>query len=185
MRSGQLWTWASNAASTCSRQRVWMYPPSVPIIASAASEEKADLVFAGGQQASWDTQALGGVIAETLNWPLVTWVNALEFGDGVLLGRHDVDGGSEEFEVALPAVVTTQQGLNEPRYPTVPNIRKSKGKELRQEAIDRFGAVVRVRSISASLATTERRHEIVDGKDPAIAAARIVEFLRDEAKVIG
>ena len=90
------------------------------VVAQAARSEQIDLIFLGGQQADWDSHALGAATAERLEWPQATWTSALTLQDGMLTGKHDVDGGSESFAVALPAVVTTQQGLNEPRYRLCP-----------------------------------------------------------------
>jgi electron transfer flavoprotein beta subunit len=154
------------------------------LLAKVAHMEAADLIFLGGQQANWDSQALCGAVAEQLGWPQVTWVKELDIRGTVLTGSHDVDAGSETFEVELPAVISTQQGLNEPRYPTVPNIRKSAKKEVRQEAADRFGVDVRVQTLSAQLHSSQRLQPIIDGKDAVVAAAQIVDFLRNEAKVI-
>ena len=154
------------------------------MLATLAKEEGADLVFAGGQQASWDSQALGAITAETLGWPQVTWVNALKLTDSTLSGKHDSDDGSEIFEVPLPAVITTQQGLNEPRYPTLPNIIKSRKKEIRPETPERFGLTPTVRVVSASLQPRARLNKILDGKDAPLAAQELVKFLRTEAKVI-
>jgi len=154
------------------------------IVAEIAKEEKVDLIFAGGQQSSWDSQALGSVIAEKIGWPQVTWVSKLQLNGSTLTGVHDVDAGTETFEVNLPAVLTTQQGLNEPRYPTLPNIIKSRKKELRSELAERFKPSVKTRTAFASLQSKERLHRIIDGKDPGAAAGQLVEFLRNEAKVI-
>jgi electron transfer flavoprotein beta subunit len=154
------------------------------IVAAIAREESAELVFAGGQQSSWDSQAIGSVIAEKMGWPQVTWVSKLQLTGTTLTGTHDVDNGTETFEVNLPAVITTQQGLNEPRYPTLPNIMKSRKKELRTEPAERFSASATVRTDSASLQLKERLHKILDGKDAVAAATQLVEFLKNEAKVI-
>ena len=94
------------------------------VIAQLARTEQADLIFTGGQQADWDSHALGAAIAERLQWPQATWTNALTLGQGeaaqTLTGTHDIDDGSESFTVTLPAVITTQQGLNEPATPPSP-----------------------------------------------------------------
>ena len=86
--------------------------------------------------------------------------------------------------MALPLVVTTQQGLNEPRYPTVPNIMKAKKKELRQESLERFQAASKVELISSEIQVRQRMKKILDGKDVEVAASQFVEFLRNEARVI-
>ena len=155
------------------------------VVAQVAQEEKIDLILTGGRQADWDSDALGAATAERLGWPQVTWTSALEFEQGAAVGRHDVDEGSESFRVQLPLVVTTQQGLNEPRYPTVPNIMKAKKKELRQDSLDRFQVAQRVRLVSAGIQVKARLKKILDGKDVQSAAAQLVDFLRNEARVIG
>jgi electron transfer flavoprotein beta subunit len=153
------------------------------VVAELVRREGATLLLLGAQQADWDSQALGAATAERLGWPQLTWTNALTVQGGVLSGRHDVDEGSDAFSVALPAVVTTQQGLNEPRYPTLPNIMKAKRKELRKESLEAFGVRPLLTRVAAEVQTKERLGRVVDGKDAAAAAAQLVRFLREEAKV--
>ncbi|MFT4112430.1 electron transfer flavoprotein subunit beta/FixA family protein [Silvibacterium sp.] len=154
------------------------------VIATLAREEQAELVLCGGQQTDWDSQALGAAMAERLGWPQVTWTSALEVEGTTLSGRHDVDEGSESFRVALPAVITTQQGLNEPRYPTLPNIMKAKKRELREETLERFGTKPLLRRVHEEIQVKERRRRVLDGKDAAAAATELVHLLREEARVI-
>jgi electron transfer flavoprotein beta subunit len=155
------------------------------VVAQVARSEKIDLILCGGQQADWDSQALGAATAERLEWPQATWTNSLALRDGVLAGKHDVDGGSESFAVPLPAVVTTQQGLNDPRYPTLPNIMKAKKKELRRVPLADFGVTAKLRVARVEVQVKERRRNIFDGKDASAAAARLVDLLRNDAGVIG
>jgi electron transfer flavoprotein beta subunit len=154
------------------------------IVAQIARQEQASLILSGGQQADWDSHALGAATAERLNWPQVTWTSALELNGNTLTGKHDVDDGSETFVLELPAVVTTQQGLNEPRYPTLPNIMKAKKKELRKEAIEQFGVTANLKFIRAEIQVKNRINKILDGKDTQAAAAQLVGLLRHEARVI-
>jgi electron transfer flavoprotein beta subunit len=155
------------------------------VVAQVAKSEQIDLIFCGGQQADWDSHALGAATAERLEWPQATWTSALDLQDGVLNGKHDVDGGSESFTVALPAVVTTQQGLNDPRYPTLPNIMKAKKKELRRVPLGEYGVRPKLRIVGVEVQVKERRRNIFDGKDATAAAARLVDLLRNDAGVIG
>ncbi|MFP5232900.1 MAG: electron transfer flavoprotein subunit beta/FixA family protein [Acidobacteriota bacterium] len=154
------------------------------VVAQIARDEGAELIFCGGQQADWDSQALGAATAERLQWPQATWTSQLEMKGSTLVGKHEVDEGSETFELQLPAVVTTQQGLNEPRYPTLPNIMKSKKKEIRKEILETFGAVPRIKVTGQEIQVKERMRKILDGKDAAAAAAQLVKMLREEAGVI-
>lgn len=154
------------------------------VVAQVAQQEKADLIFCGGQQADWDSHALGAATAERLGWPQVTWTNALELHGTRLSGKHDTEDGSEMFELELPAVITTQQGLNEPRYPTVPNIMRAKKKELRIETLEQFGVAPKLKVIGSEMQAKVRLHKILDGKDASAAATQLVQLLRDEARVI-
>jgi electron transfer flavoprotein beta subunit len=154
------------------------------IVAQIAQQEQVSLILSGGQQADWDSHALGAATAERLNWPQVTWTSALELKGNILTGKHDVDEGSETFTLELPAVVTTQQGLNEPRYPTLPNLMKAKKKELRREALEQFDVTPNLTFTRAEIQVKNRLNKILDGKDVQAAAAQLVELLRNEARVI-
>ena len=106
------------------------------VIAGIIKEEAADLVFVGGKEADWDSAALGPAVAEGLGWPHSDWTTELEITGDSLKVTHDADDGSETLTLPLPALITTQQGLNEPRYPTLPNIMKAKRKELKKMSLD-------------------------------------------------
>jgi len=154
------------------------------VLAAVAREEQADLILLGGKQADWDSAALGAAVAEALDWPLSDWTTELAVEDGALKTRHDTDDGSEALELPLPAVVTTQQGLNEPRYPTLPNIMKAKRKELAKHDLDRYGSPAPMLvTVRQEIQTRERRGTIVEG-EPAEAARELVRLLDDEAKVL-
>ena len=153
-------------------------PISVALrLAQTIRDEEADLVFAGGKQADWDSSALGPALAEALGWPLSDWTTSLEVEGGRLAVEHDADAGSESLAMPLPAVVTTQQGLNEPRYPTLPNIMKAKRKELNVE--DAGDVASRSAVAARTLEARERRGRILEG-DPKDAAAELARFLREE-----
>ena len=154
------------------------------VVAQIAQRENIDLIFCGGQQADWDSHGLGAAIAERLNWPQATWTNALEIEGQTLTGKHDADDGSETFRLNLPAVITTQQGLNEPRYPTVPNIMRAKKKELRVEALEQFNVAPKLKVLGNEVQVKVRLHKILDGKDAPAAAKQLVHLLRDEARSI-
>ncbi|WP_309572692.1 electron transfer flavoprotein subunit beta/FixA family protein [Deinococcus sp.] len=154
------------------------------IVAQVALAEGAELVLVGGQEADWDSQALGAASAERLGWPQLTWTNELKIEGDTLTGRHDVDDGNESFSATLPVVVTTQQGLNEPRYPTLPNIMKAKKKELRKDGAGAYNVTPTVKIVGTEIQTRARRNTMIDGKDPQAAAQQLLELLRSEAKVI-
>jgi len=154
------------------------------VVAQIAKLEAIDLIFCGGGQADWDSHALGAATAERLGWPQATWTSALSIEGNQLTGTHDVDTGKESFTMALPAVVTTQQGLNDPRYPTLPNIMKAKRKEMKKLPLDGFGVTAKLKVLSTEVQVKERKRKILDGKDAAAAAAQLVNLLRNEARVI-
>ena len=154
------------------------------VIAQIAQKEAVDLVFCGGQQADWDSHALGAATAERLGWPQATWTNALTLEGTQLAGKHDVDSGSESFSLPLPAVVTTQQGLNEPRYPTLPNIMKAKKKELRRDPIAMYAVTPKLKVIGTEVQVKQRQRRMISAKDIPAAATELVHLLRTEARIL-
>lgn len=154
------------------------------VLAELVREEGADLVFVGGKQADWDSAALGPALAEVLGWPHSDWTTSLRVAGDELTLKHDSDEGSEELRLSLPAVITTQQGLNEPRYPTLPNIMKAKRKELTKRGLGDFGSVSsRTVVVTQEIQTRPRAGKMLTG-DPAEAARDLAGLLRSEAKVI-
>jgi electron transfer flavoprotein beta subunit len=149
----------------------------VPVL----KEEAPTLVLTGGQQADWDSQALGAALAEGLGVPVVAWTTALELEGDTARAKHDLDEGAEWVRVRLPALFTTQQGLNEPRYPTLPGIMKAKKKEIRKVQAEVRPKVV---LLSEEIQEKARLGRILDGKDPVAAAEELVRLLHEEAKVI-
>ena len=147
-------------------------------LAELVSREGAELVLCGGRQSDWDSEAIGAALAERLGWPQLTWTTELTLQVSELQGRHDRDNGSEGFKLALPAVVTTQQGLNEPRFPTLPNIVKARKKELRTETLESFGVSALVRITKAEVQSRQRLRRIVtvDG-DAGAACAEVAQVL--------
>ncbi|MEO6922869.1 MAG: electron transfer flavoprotein subunit beta, partial [Bryocella sp.] len=148
------------------------------VVTAIAKSEGAELVFCGGRQTDWDSEALGAAIAERMGWPQLTWTSELSLEGGVLRGRHDVEDGSEGFSVALPAVVTTQQGLNEPRFATLPNLMKARRKELRKEPLSTYGVVTAVRLVTSEIQPHERKGEIMTaGTDVSAAVEKLATVL--------
>lgn len=154
------------------------------VLAKIIQDEGAELVFVGGKEADWDSAALGPAVAEALGWAHSDWTTALELSGTTLTVTHDADDGSETLTLPLPAVITTQQGLNEPRYPTLPNIMKAKRKELKKLTLDDAGgARAKTQIIAQEIQTRERRNKVLEG-DPEEAARELARLLHEEAKVI-
>ncbi len=155
------------------------------ILAKIVNDEQPDIVFCGGQHADTDSQALGAALAEALGWNQITWTTALGIKNSSVEATHDVDDGKEQLELQLPAVITTQQGLNEPRYPTLPNIMKAKKKEIRKASLSDYGITGgKVRVVNQEIQAKQRLNKLIDGKDPAAAAEELIKLLHNEAKVI-
>ncbi|MFN3267482.1 MAG: electron transfer flavoprotein subunit beta/FixA family protein [Deinococcales bacterium] len=155
------------------------------ILKAVVQSETPDVVFVGGQHADTDSQALGAAVAEALGWNQITWTTELSLENGIAKATHDTDDGKESLSVALPVVVTTQQGLNEPRYPTLPNIMKAKKKEIRKSNPADYGVQSsKVRIVAQEIQERPRLNKLLDGKDPVAAAEQLVKLLHEEAKVI-
>ncbi len=154
------------------------------VIAEAVKKEGADLVFVGGKEADWDSSALGPALAEALGWPHLDWTTKLTLTGTVIEATHDTDTGTENVKISLPAVVTTQQGLNEPRYPTLPNIMKAKRKELRKATPADYGAPAALTTtVGEAIQVKTRLNKVFEG-DAADTAKQLISALRNEAKVL-
>lgn len=149
-------------------------------LAQVIAEEQAELVLVGGKQADWDSSALGPAVAEALGWPHSDWTTRLELSESAASVIHDSDEGSEALTILLPAVITTQQGLNEPRYPTLPNIMKAKRKELKRLSLTAQAKTVILKQEMPSRA---RLNKLLPG-DPVEVARELARLLHEEAKVI-
>jgi electron transfer flavoprotein beta subunit len=161
---------------------MWLDPIALSdVIAQVAKAEGAELIFCGGRQTDWDSEALGAAVAERMGWPQLTWTTELSLKNGTLLGRHDVDEGSERFSVALPAVVTTQQGLNDPRFATLPNLMKARRKELRADSLEAYEVSPVVRLVKSEIQARERRGEMLTG-DVSAVAEKLASVLKAVAK---
>jgi electron transfer flavoprotein beta subunit len=155
------------------------------VVAAVARAENPDIIFTGGQNADSDSQALGAAVAEALGWPQITWTTALDIAGTVVTATHDTDEGKEKLRCSLPVVITTQQGLNEPRYPTLPNIMKAKTKPVARHSLADFGITsTKVRVVEQAIQSKTRIGKLIPGKDPVAAANELVELLHSEAKII-
>jgi electron transfer flavoprotein beta subunit len=111
------------------------------IFAKIAEEEQPQLVILGKQAIDDDNNATGQMLAALLGWPQGTFASKVEVADGVTVTR-EVDGGLETVKLKLPAVVTTDLRLNEPRYASLPNIMKAKSKPLATKSPADYGVDV-------------------------------------------
>lgn len=142
--------------------------------------EQPGLVCMGKQAIDDDMNATGQILAAKLGWPQGTFASAVTVADGRIEVAREIDGGTEVVSLALPAVVTADLRLNEPRYASLPNIMKARKKPLETlEAAD-LGVDLTSRLTVVSVAEpAERKEGIKLG-----SAAELVEKLKTEAKVI-
>ncbi|AFW00885.1 electron transfer flavoprotein subunit beta [Gluconobacter oxydans H24] len=142
--------------------------------------EQPGLVCMGKQAIDDDMNATGQILAAKLGWPQGTFASAVTVADGRIEVAREIDGGTEVVSLALPAVVTADLRLNEPRYASLPNIMKARKKPLEMlEAAD-LGVDLASRLTIVSVAEpAERKEGIKLG-----SAAELVEKLKTEAKVI-
>jgi len=100
------------------------------LLKSIAEKELPDLIILGKQAIDDDANQTGQMLAALLSWPQATFASKVEVADGFATVTREVDGGLETIKIKLPAIITTDLRLNEPRYVTLPNIMKSKKKQL-------------------------------------------------------
>ncbi|ATE64205.1 electron transfer flavoprotein subunit beta/FixA family protein [Rhizorhabdus dicambivorans] len=109
------------------------------VLRGLIAEEKPDLVVLGKQAIDGDNAATGQMLAALLDWPQATFASSLAIAGGSATVTREVDGGLQTVELELPAVVTADLRLNEPRYASLPNIMKAKQKPLQMRALDTLG----------------------------------------------
>jgi len=109
------------------------------LLAKIAAEESPGLVILGKQAIDDDANQTGQMLAALLGWPQGTFASKVEPGDGHVAVTREVDGGLETVELKLPAVVTTDLRLNEPRYASLPNIMKAKSKPIAMKTPADYG----------------------------------------------
>ncbi|RYH11763.1 electron transfer flavoprotein subunit beta/FixA family protein [Tropicimonas sp. IMCC6043] len=150
------------------------------ILKAIVDEEQPGLVLCGKQAIDNDLNATGQMLAALMGWAQATFASAVSIEDGAALVTREVDGGLQTVKVKLPAVITVDLRLNEPRYASLPNIMKAKKKPLDIKTPDDFGVDV------------APRLEIVRTSEPAARKAGVIvgsvdellTKLKDEAGVL-
>ena len=145
-----------------------------------AEKEQPQLVILGKQAIDDDANQTGQMLAAMLGWPQATFASKVELADGVAKVTREVDGGLETLELKLPAIVTTDLRLNEPRYVTLPNIMKAKKKQLDTVSPADLGVDVKPRLKTLKVAEPAARSAGIKVPD----VATLVEKLKNEAKVV-
>ena len=102
-------------------------------LASVLSDMNPDLILLGRQSIDYDSAQMGPALAEMLDMPSVSFVSKLEIDGATIRAERDIEGGKEVVETSLPCVITAQKGLNDPRYPKLPDIMKAKSKPIEEK----------------------------------------------------
>ena len=150
------------------------------LLKELAAKEGAELVILGKQAIDDDMNATGQMLAALLGWPQGTFASKVEIADGKATVTREVDGGLETVELALPAVVTADLRLNEPRYASLPNIMKARKEQIDILKPADLGVDVTPRLTMVSVSEPPGRKAGIKVPD----VATLVEKLRNEAKVI-
>ncbi len=150
------------------------------LLAAVVETEKPDVVILGKQAIDDDSNQTGQMLAGLLGWAQGTFASKLTLTDGAAEVTREVDGGLETVTLKLPAIVTTDLRLNEPRYASLPNIMKAKKKTIDQTTPADLGVDVTPRLTTLKVEEPAKRQAGIKVAD----AAELVAKLRDEAGVI-
>ena len=150
------------------------------LLKAICQKESPQLVILGKQAIDDDSNQTGQMLAALLGWPQATFASKIEIASGNAKVTREVDGGLETDSVKLPAVITTDLRLNEPRYVTLPNIMKAKKKTLETLKPDALGVDVKPRLQTLKVIEPSKRKAGVKVAD----AKALVDKLRNEAKVL-
>lgn len=150
------------------------------LLKAVADKEQPSLVIVGKQAIDDDCNQTGQTLAALADWPQATFASKVEISGTTATVTREVDGGSETLTLTLPAVVTTDLRLNEPRYVTLPNIMKAKKKPLEVMQTADLGVTVSSQLKTVSVAEPAQRKAGIKVAD----VATLVEKLKNEAKVI-
>ncbi|MDQ0245839.1 electron transfer flavoprotein beta subunit [Bacillus fengqiuensis] len=158
------------------------------ILAEFLKGKEVDLILAGNVAIDGGSGQVGPRVAELLNIPYVTTITKLEINGKSAKVVRDVEGDSEVIETSLPLLVTAQQGLNEPRYPSLPGIMKAKKKPLEKLELDDLDldedeVEAKTKTIEIYLPPKKEAGKVLSG-DLADQVKELVQLLHSEAKVV-
>ncbi|HYS56484.1 MAG TPA: electron transfer flavoprotein subunit beta/FixA family protein [Thermoanaerobaculia bacterium] len=160
------------------------------VLAAAIKTTPHDLVFFGKQGVGTDNSLVGPMVAELLGYPQVNVVTHLEVGEGKLTAHREIEGAEEIIEASMPAVITAQKGLNEPRYASLKGIMAAKKIAIETKSIADLGLQQgdifnqRVTIVSLELPAEKSGGRKIDGGDAGSAAKEILKYIREEAKAL-
>ena len=150
------------------------------LLKALVERESPELVILGKQAIDDDSNQTGQMLAALLGWPQATFASEIELGDGTAKVIREIDGGLETIDINLPAIVTTDLRLNEPRYASLPNIMKAKKKPIDELTPDDLGVDVAPRLATLKVEEPPKREAGVMVE----TVAELVDKLKNEARVI-
>jgi electron transfer flavoprotein beta subunit len=150
------------------------------LLKAVALAEEPSLILMGKQAIDGDNNAVGQMLSALLDWPQATFASSLEVTGAVAKVTREVDGGLQTLELDLPAVVTADLRLNEPRYASLPNIMKAKKKTIDIKTVDDYGGLGSAHLSVKKVAEPPKRV----GGVKVDSAATLVSKLKTEAGVI-
>jgi electron transfer flavoprotein beta subunit len=150
------------------------------LLMAVALEEKPDLIITGKQAIDDDASQTGQMLAALLGWGQGTFASKVEIAEGFVTVTREVDGGHATVKLKLPAVITTDLRLNEPRYASLPNIMKARAKPIAKKAAGELGVDLAPRTVLVKVEEPAKRKGGVKVK----SVAELVDKLKNEAKVI-
>ena len=150
------------------------------LLAAVAKKEAPQIIILGKQAIDDDANQTGQMLAALLGWSQATFASKVVLGEGKATVTREVDGGLETIEVGLPAVISTDLRLNEPRYATLPNIMKAKKKPLEVVKPADLGVDVVPRLANVTVTEPPKRSAGIKVAD----VAQLIDKLKNEAKVI-
>ncbi len=159
------------------------------ILAGAIKDTPYDLIVAGHRAVDDDNFQVGPAVAELLGIPNISMAIKEEISDGKILCQCTVDGGTKDLEAPLPALISTQRGLNEPRYASLPGIMKAKKKPLDTKTLADVGldaGDLQAKVVVKALNTPPQRQggKIIEGDSVQAKVVELVRALHEEAKVV-
>ena len=149
------------------------------ILKKIVEKEKPDLIFMGKQAIDDDCNQTGQMLSALLGWPQGTFASKIELKDKTIIVTREVDEGLETIEINLPAIVTCDLRLNEPRYASLPNIMKAKKKQIEQLVAKDLGVNISNRIQQLKVVEPPKRK----GGVKVASVAELVSKLKIEAKV--
>ncbi|ESQ77177.1 electron transfer flavoprotein subunit beta/FixA family protein [Asticcacaulis sp. AC402] len=143
------------------------------LLKAVIEQEKPDIVIMGKQAIDGDNNATGQMLATLLDWPQATFASKVVIADGEAQVTREVDGGLQTIGVKLPAVITTDLRLNEPRYASLPNIMKAKKKPLDVKSIADYGVDITPRLKVVKVTEPAKRQAGIKVADAADLVANL------------